>query len=137
MPAASRLALRALGWKACLANFIEQGAIADFQNFGGLAAVPVIGLQDFQDYVVLHAARHLLRDTLERNVAVFIHFVGNVMRLFLCHRSRRMKRFFGAENDVARHAIFELADIAGPVALLQELQQLLEKPARRRARSGD
>ena len=53
-----------LRWQTCLADFVEQSAIADFQHLGRLAPVPVIGLQDAKDHVVLHLPNRLLRDAL-------------------------------------------------------------------------
>ena len=84
----------------------------------------MIGLQDFQDDVMLHTARDLLRDVLERNVSFFVHLVGNMQRfLFRGRIAVAMKSFLRAEDHVARHAILELADVPRPLALLQQLQR--------------
>src|ERR1700751_5622498 len=50
--------------------------------------------------------------------------------LLLVFRAFQMKRFFGAENHVTRETVLQLADIAGPAALLQELQHFPPHRAR-------
>src|ERR1700745_344039 len=87
-------------------------------------------LQDLQDQIALHPARHLLRESLERDLAVFGNLVREMKRLLLVFRAFQMKCFFGAENHVTRETGLQLADVAGPGALLQELQHF----ARHRAR---
>jgi hypothetical protein len=52
-----------LRWQTCLADFVKQSAVANLQNLGCLAPVPVIGLQDAKDHVMLHPPDRLLRDT--------------------------------------------------------------------------
>ena len=65
-------AYRTLGRETRLANFVKQSAITDFQDFGGLAAVPMICLQNFEDHIVFHAACYMLGDALQGDTTVFI-----------------------------------------------------------------
>src|ERR1700741_649022 len=84
----------------------------------------MIGLQDFQDYVVFHAPCNLLRDALQRNVSFFIHFIRNGQRFLVGEAIPiGMEGLFRAQDHVTRHAVFQLANIARPIALLQQLER--------------
>jgi hypothetical protein len=37
----------AIGWEASVADFVEQGAVADIQGAGSLFAIPMVMLQNF------------------------------------------------------------------------------------------
>ena len=47
------------------ANLVEQGAIADAQGAGRLFSVPMVHLQNFEDYLLLKIAHRLPRNFLE------------------------------------------------------------------------
>src|SRR5579863_7724858 len=118
-----RLALRALGRKARLAHLVEERAVADLQNLGGFAAVPLIGLENFQDNVVLHFPGELLRNSLERDIAICGRFVREMggRSWFDAVRKEVLLRI---ELHVARHAVLQLADVSGPIPLLQHVEGL-------------
>src|SRR5580658_7250028 len=68
---------------------------------------------------MLHSPGDLPRDALQRNVAIGGGFVADACGLALGTIGE--ESFFRAEDHVARRAVFQLADVAGPLALLQEL----------------
>src|SRR5271170_6600602 len=106
-------------------NLVNQRAIADGKHLRRLAPVPVIGLKNLENEVALHLADSLFRDSLEWNRAILRKFNRT-------HRRTRRRRLgadciLAAQNDVARHAVFELADIARPLRLLERLNQFARK----------
>src|SRR2546427_9602779 len=66
-PRSGRKLRRRPVWQPCLANLIEQSPIADLEGSSRLLAVPVLGLQGFEDDLALQVTRRLSADLLERN----------------------------------------------------------------------
>src|SRR5581483_8526253 len=59
----------AIGRKSRVLDLVKQSAIADLERFRCTAAVPVIGLQNFEDDFTLQAAHCLVGNLLEWNWA--------------------------------------------------------------------
>src|ERR1041385_5039607 len=55
----------AIGRKACIANLVEERAVADLESFGGATAVPVVGLQHLENDLPLQATHSLVGDLLQ------------------------------------------------------------------------
>src|ERR1700680_938710 len=85
----------------------------------------MVGLEHFEDEVVFHPACDLLSDVLERNAADRSSFIAEMERFLfsaLC-----VKSLFRAQYDIAGHAVFQFANVAGPIPLLQQVNRLSGK----------
>src|SRR5712692_8456118 len=108
-----------LGRQPCLVDLVEQSPIADVQDLGGFAAVPVVCLQRAKNQTLFHRANRLLSDALQRDGTVLTDLKRRCEGLAL--QRLRSRGFNGSEQNIAGHAVFELSDVSGPIPLLEEL----------------
>ena len=66
----------AVGRQAGIANLVQQRAVADAQSAGRLLAVPVVGLQNFQNDLALQLASGLAGNLLQRDRTVEVQMSG-------------------------------------------------------------
>src|SRR5581483_368412 len=108
--------------QASLANLVQQGSIADIEDLRGFLAVPVIGLQHFQDHIALNFAHCLTGHFFQRQGTV----KGNVgvKRPLFGVQQFTADYIFRAQDDVALDQVLQLADVPRPVVPLQDSHQL-------------
>lgn len=114
---------------ANLAQFIEEGAVADLKPFGGLLAVPAVGLQDLEDDLALEVVGGLLGDVFEGDGFAKVDVGGDAATGGFGHHLGD-EGFFAADQDIAAYEVLELADVSGPVIVLHQTDCTLREKFR-------
>src|SRR6516164_3343838 len=110
-----------VGGQAGIADLVEKRTVTDAQRARRLLAVPMVRLQNFQDDLAFQFARGLACELLERDGTVEVD-LGVEVVLLTCDQVTR-DDFLGTEDHVTLDEVFEFADVAGPVILLQHGHQ--------------
>jgi hypothetical protein len=114
---AIRGARRTPGGQSGISNFIDECTIADLKCGGGFAPVPLVSAQGIQNHVSLKLLYCGLGDAFQghgpdRHFDLRFH-----RRSFPC--DRLAQGGLRPDQYVASHAIGKLADISGPIGILQ------------------
>ena len=102
-----------------LAEFVEQGAVADLEPLGRLLTVPAIFLEYFEDDLALKILGGLLGDVLEGDGFAEVDLGGDAAAWLLGHHLGD-QGLLAADEDVAADEVLKLADVSRPVIALHE-----------------
>src|SRR5579864_1814496 len=112
---------RAIGRQTGIANLVKERAVADLEGFSSAAAVPVVGLKDFENDFFLKTVNGLTGDLLERHRAFHGDFKVKVVGRGLSQVSADAG--FRPKDHIALDQVFQLADVSRPVIGLQKTHE--------------